>query len=109
MIIPGTVVAVLSWNAALKRLGAQNAILFSNLIPITTFAIQIARGYQFSGIEMAGAALAIGALVANNLVQRRSSALARASAGTARVIGTSSERRRGDSAILRLSQPDSSS
>jgi drug/metabolite transporter (DMT)-like permease len=69
--IPGAFVAVLTWNAAIGRLGAQNTVLFSNLIPVTTFAIEIARGYRPNWVELAGAGLTIGALVANNLLARR--------------------------------------
>ena len=54
--IPGAFVAVLTWNAAISRLGPKNAVLFGNLIPVTTFAIEIARGYRPSGVELAGAA-----------------------------------------------------
>src|SRR6185503_14006930 len=69
--IPGAFVAVLTWNAAIAAIGPQNAVLFSNLIPVTTFAIEIARGYRPNAVELAGAGLTIGALVANNLVARR--------------------------------------
>lgn len=69
--IPGAFVAVLTWNAAVGTLGPQNAVLFSNLIPVTTFAIEIVRGYRPNAVELAGAALTIGALVANNLLLRR--------------------------------------
>jgi drug/metabolite transporter (DMT)-like permease len=69
--IPGAVVAVLTWNAAVPRIGAQNVSLIGNLIPVTTFAIEIVRGYRPGGLELAGAALTIGALAANNLLLRR--------------------------------------
>ena len=69
--IPGAFVAVLTWNAAIKAIGPQNAVLFSNLIPVTTFAIEIARGYRPNAAELLGAALTIGALVASNLLARR--------------------------------------
>jgi drug/metabolite transporter (DMT)-like permease len=69
--LPGAFLAVLTWNAAFKRLGAQNAVLFGNLIPVTTFAIEIVRGYRPNWAEVAGAALTISALVANNLLGRR--------------------------------------
>jgi drug/metabolite transporter (DMT)-like permease len=69
--IPGAFLAVLTWNAGFKRLGAQNAVLFGNLIPVTTFAIEIVRGYRPNAVELAGAALTISALVANNLLGRR--------------------------------------
>ena len=69
--IPGAFVAVLTWNAAIGILGPQNAVLFGNLIPVTTFAIEIVRGYRPNAVELAGAAVTIGALVANNLLARR--------------------------------------
>jgi drug/metabolite transporter (DMT)-like permease len=69
--IPGAFVAVLTWNAAIKAIGPQNAVLFSNLIPVTTFAIEIVRGYRPNAAELLGAALTIGALVASNLLARR--------------------------------------
>jgi drug/metabolite transporter (DMT)-like permease len=69
--IPGAFVAVLTWNAAIRSLGPQNAVLFSNLIPVTTFAIEIVRGYRPNAAELLGAALTIGALVASNLLARR--------------------------------------
>ena len=70
--IPGAFVAVFTWNAAIKAIGPQNAVLFSNLIPVTTFAIEIVRGYRPNAAELLGAALTIGALVASNLLARRS-------------------------------------
>ena len=69
--IPGAFVAVLTWNAAVVSIGPQNAVLFSNLIPVTTFGIEIVRGYRPNVVELLGAALTVGALVANNLVARR--------------------------------------
>ena len=69
--LPGAFVAVLTWNAAIGMIGPQNAVLFGNLIPVTTFAIEIVRGYRPGVVELGGAALTIAALVANNLVARR--------------------------------------
>jgi drug/metabolite transporter (DMT)-like permease len=69
--IPGAFMAVLTWNAAIGLIGPQNAVLFGNLIPVTTFAIEIVRGYRPGAVELAGAGLTIGALVANNLLSRR--------------------------------------
>ena len=70
--IPGAFVAVLTWNAAIASIGPQNAVLFSNLIPVTTFVIEIFRGYRPNAVELLGAGLTIAALVANNLLARRS-------------------------------------
>jgi drug/metabolite transporter (DMT)-like permease len=69
--LPGAFIAVLTWNAAIGLIGPQNAVLFGNLIPVTTFAIEIVRGYRPNAVELAGAVLTIGALVANNLAARR--------------------------------------
>jgi drug/metabolite transporter (DMT)-like permease len=68
---PGAVLAVATWNAAVAKIGPQNAALIGNLIPVTTFAIEIVRGYRPGRLELLGAALAVGALAANNLWQRR--------------------------------------
>jgi drug/metabolite transporter (DMT)-like permease len=69
--VPGAVIAVLTWNAAIRLIGPQNAALFGNLIPVTTFAIETFRGYRPGAVELGGAALTIGALVSSNLLARR--------------------------------------
>ncbi len=69
--VPGAVVAVVTWNAAVARIGPQNTALIGNLIPVTTFAIEIVRGYRPNALELAGAGIALGALAANNLLLRR--------------------------------------
>ena len=69
--VPGAVVAVLTWNAAVGSIGPQNAALIGNLIPVTTFTIEIVRGYRPGVLEIVGAALTLGALAANNLLLRR--------------------------------------
>jgi drug/metabolite transporter (DMT)-like permease len=72
----GAVVAVLFWNAAVGAIGPQNTALFGNLLPVTTFVIEIARGYRPNGLELVGAAITIGALVASNLLARHQAATA---------------------------------
>ena len=69
--IPGAVLAVLTWNAAVELIGPQTTSLFGNLIPISTFAIEMARGYRPGLVELLGAVLTIGALVTDNLLKRR--------------------------------------
>ncbi|MDG4784142.1 DMT family transporter [Micromonospora sp. WMMD961] len=84
-VIVGAVIAVLAWNTGVQRLGAANAALFMNLVPVTTFAVQIARGYRPEAVELVGAAVTIAALVAANLASRprtRVSSLPRATAVT---------------------------
>jgi len=66
------VLGVLGFNNGVKYLGALNAMLMLNLIPIIVFAIEAWLGRSFAAIELGGAALVIGALVANNLYLRRS-------------------------------------
>ncbi|MCZ7435093.1 DMT family transporter [Micromonospora sp. WMMC241] len=72
-VLVAAVVAVLAWNTGVRRLGPADAALFMNLVPVTTFAVQIARGYRPGAVELAGAALTIAALVAANLVTRNRS------------------------------------
>src|SRR5688572_19841978 len=64
------VLGVLGFNAGARALGPLNAMLMLNLIPIGVFAIEAALGRSFAAIELAGAAVVIGALVANNLYLR---------------------------------------
>ncbi|MCX7893178.1 MAG: DMT family transporter [Burkholderiales bacterium] len=65
------VVGVLFWNRGVQLLGPLNAILLGNLIPVVTFAIRVGQGHRFAPVEIAGAALVIAALAANNLHLRR--------------------------------------
>ena len=64
------VLAVLFWNMAVGYLGALNAMLLGNLVPVVTFAIRILQGHRFDAIELAGAGLVVTALIANNLYLR---------------------------------------
>ncbi|MGR8948925.1 MAG: DMT family transporter [Gammaproteobacteria bacterium] len=68
--IVGVIVAILAWNFGLRRVGAQNATLLINLMPVTAFAYRSWQGVRFEAIELIGVALVVTALVANNLMQR---------------------------------------
>ncbi len=71
----GTVVlGVLAFNNAARRLGPLNTMLMLNLVPVGVFAIEAALGRSFAAVELAGAALVVGALIANNLYLRGASA-----------------------------------
>lgn len=72
----GAVIAVLSWNSAVRIIGAPTAALFGNLIPVTTFAIAIAGGYSPDGYEIGGTLLALGALAAVTMLNRRAAVAA---------------------------------
>jgi drug/metabolite transporter (DMT)-like permease len=80
-IVGPATIAVLAWNLGRARLGAQNIALFQNLVPITTFAITIGQGYRPGAVEVAGAALTIGALAANNVLTRHAQGVACDAAG----------------------------
>ncbi|HEX6267439.1 MAG TPA: hypothetical protein VFZ81_11155, partial [Burkholderiales bacterium] len=64
------VLGVLGFNNAARRLGPLNTMLMLNVIPISVFGIEAALGRSFSAAEIVGAAVVIGALVANNLYLR---------------------------------------
>jgi drug/metabolite transporter (DMT)-like permease len=67
----GTVVlGVLGFNNAARRLGPLNTMLMLNLVPILVFAIEAWLGRSFAPVELAGAALVVGALIGNNLYLR---------------------------------------
>lgn len=65
------VVAVLCWNAATRSLGAQDAVLFINLVPVTAFTLEALRGSAPHTPELTGAAVTLAALVAHNAWARR--------------------------------------
>ncbi|MEH0932014.1 DMT family transporter [Micromonospora sp. CPCC 205558] len=82
-VLVGAVISVLAWNTGVQRLGAANAALFMNLVPVTTFAVQIVRGYRPEPVELVGAAITIAALIAANLAARpRTASLPRPGAVT---------------------------
>lgn len=67
----GVVAAMLLWNFGNRRIGAQNATLLINLLPVATFVYRAIQGYRFATVEIIGAGLVVCALVANNLYLRR--------------------------------------
>jgi drug/metabolite transporter (DMT)-like permease len=67
------VLGVLGFNNAARRLGPLNAMLMLNLVPVGVFAIEAALGRSFETIELAGAAMVVVALAANNLYLRGAS------------------------------------
>lgn len=76
VVLAGALVAVLSWNEGVRRLGPANAALFMNLVPVTSFAVAIAEGYDARTGELAGAALTVAAIVAANRAARPAAAAA---------------------------------
>jgi drug/metabolite transporter (DMT)-like permease len=74
VVLIGAVLAVLAFNEGVRRLGAPNASLFGNLIPVVTLAIAVGQGYRPAGLEYAGMALTLAALAGANLAGRQASA-----------------------------------
>jgi drug/metabolite transporter (DMT)-like permease len=71
LIVLGALIAVLSWNSGIRMLGPVNGVLFFNVVPLTTFTYGVLNGEPLRAVEVAGAALVMAGLVANNLYLRR--------------------------------------
>ena len=67
----GALVAIFLWNISLRRIGALNSVLLSNLTPVVAFGLLAVMGANFTSVELVGASLVVLALGANNLHQRR--------------------------------------
>jgi drug/metabolite transporter (DMT)-like permease len=65
-----SVFGILFWNMGVAKLGPISAGLFANFAPVITYLIAIAQGRRPDAIELAGAAIVLLALIANNLHQR---------------------------------------
>ena len=68
--IVGVLGAMFGWNIGARRVGALNAMLFINLIPVVTFTIRYWQGYRFERIELVGAGMVIVALLVQNTYMR---------------------------------------
>jgi drug/metabolite transporter (DMT)-like permease len=66
----GTAIGMIAWNASAQRLGPANAALFSNVVPVVVFAIEIVRGYRPAALEIVGGGVALAAVTGNNLLVR---------------------------------------
>jgi len=69
-VIGSVVLGIVGFNQTVRHLGPLNTMLMLNLIPVTVFGIEAALGRSYVPLELAGAAIVIGALVANNLYLR---------------------------------------
>jgi len=70
LVVVTAVIAGLAWNAGVRQIGALNALLLGNLVPVVTFVIRIAQGHHFLPVEYVGASLVIASLAANNSYMR---------------------------------------
>lgn len=62
MTVCGGVLAYLFWNEGIARLGASEAAIFLNLVPITSMVIAAFEGLPPNHAQLLGAALVIGAV-----------------------------------------------
>ena len=67
----GVVVAMFLWNVGVQGIGPLNSMLLLHLMPIITFAYRALQGARIGWPEIIGAAVVIGALIANNVHIRR--------------------------------------
>jgi drug/metabolite transporter (DMT)-like permease len=70
VVLIGAVIAVLAFNEGVRRLGAPNATLFGNLIPVVTLTIAVAQGDRPGDLELAGIGVTLVALLGANLAGR---------------------------------------
>ncbi|MBB6670531.1 DMT family transporter [Cohnella nanjingensis] len=83
MALIGGVAAVLAWNMACKIISPVDAALFTNnVIPIVSLILTAIAGYRVGLPELGGVALTLAALIANNIVHRRTAAGKEAAART---------------------------
>jgi hypothetical protein len=71
VVLIGAVLAILAWNTGVRRLGAANAALFMNLVPVVALALATVQGYRPRPVELLGVAITAAAIVTANLHARR--------------------------------------
>ncbi|WP_409342338.1 DMT family transporter [Paenibacillus sp. MBLB4367] len=74
MVLIAGIAALICWNSGIKILTPINGILFINFVPVTTFIISALQGYRITVHDGIGTLLIVGALIANNLYQRKKAA-----------------------------------
>ncbi len=65
MTVGGGVLAYLFWNAGVAKLGATQAAIFLNLVPITSMVIAAFEGTPPSNAQLLGGMLVIGAVISS--------------------------------------------
>ena len=65
----GTVGGYLLWISGVKQLGAANASLFFNLVPVFAALTAFAYGQQVTGLQLLGMAIVIAGLLIPRLVK----------------------------------------
>ncbi len=67
----GVTFSMMAWNFGSRRIGILNSSLLINFMPVVTFSWRALQGHAFHRIELVGAAMVVGALIANNVYLRR--------------------------------------
>jgi len=73
-----SVFGILLWNMAVAKLGPLSAGLFATFVPVVTYVIAVFQGRRLETLEVAGAAVVLAALIANNHHQRTQAELQKA-------------------------------
>lgn len=71
MIIGGSVLAYLFWNASITKLGSSKAAIFMNLVPVTSMIIAALENHPPNHAQMLGAAMVIGAVTFSSLSESK--------------------------------------
>ena len=71
VVLAVSVVSIVTWNAAVRAVGAQDATLVSAFTPVIPFAWAYAQGQVFTTLETVGAGLIVVAICAHNIAERR--------------------------------------
>jgi drug/metabolite transporter (DMT)-like permease len=64
-------IALLGWNAGVKRLSPLSGLLFINFVPVTTIAVSLFQGHAVTGFDVAGTGLIILALLSQYIFASR--------------------------------------
>jgi drug/metabolite transporter (DMT)-like permease len=72
MTLCGGVLAYLFWNASIAKLGASQAAIFLNLVPVASLAIAAFEGIPPTQTQLLGGAVVIGAVTFASLPVRSS-------------------------------------
>ena len=70
VVLLAAVLAVLCWNSAMRLLGAQDGVLFINVVPVTAFVVQAAMGHTPHAAQLVGVTVTLLALVGHNVATR---------------------------------------
>ena len=71
IVVAVSLVSIVTWNAAVRTVGAQDATLVSAFTPVIPFAWAFSQGQIFTSLEVFGAALIVAAICAHNISERR--------------------------------------